>query len=212
MPKTALIATALALATGFAQAATDPAGDFLPSFTGTAVPALDLLSADVSFDPEANSFTLHARAAGPIAGAANVAFVFGFDRGGAVNQPFGPIGFGDVRFNSAVTLRADGTGTLGGNALAAAISGNDIFAVVPASLLPGNGRAPADFTWALWAVDTGVAGLPRNADFLQSGNFAVAVPVPEPGSLALMLAGLGSVGLLARRRSLAWAERAGAPT
>lgn len=197
--KTTLFLATLALAAQ-AQAAADPAGDLLSSFTGTPVAALDLLAADIGFDAAAGSFTLHARTAGPIAGEPGVAYVFGFDRGGAVNQPFAPIGFGDVRFNATVILRADGTGAVGGIPVTTAIAGQDIFAVVPAALLPGNGLAPAEFTWALWTIDTRIAGLPRNADFLGSGNFAVATPVPEPASLALMLAGVGALGSLVRGR------------
>jgi hypothetical protein len=42
--------------------------------------------------------------------------------------------------------------------------------------------------------------LPRNADFAPTANISVAV-VPEPETYALMLAGLGAVGVVARRRA-----------
>jgi len=198
--KNALIAVAtLGLAAG-AHAVTDASGDFLASFTGTPVGALDIRAADVSFDAAANTFVLHATAGGAIAGQPGVAFVFGFDRGGAVNQPFGGIGFPDVRFNATVTLRADGTGSIGSNPVTTAIAGNDIFGVVSASFLPSNGLQPADYTWALWAIDSRISGAPRNADFAGSGNFHVATPVPEPQTYALLLAGLAAVGGVARRR------------
>jgi len=196
----ALACAALAASAG-AHATTDAAGDFLASFTGTPVGALDIRAADVSFDAVANTFVLHATLAGPVAGAAGVAYVFGFDRGGSVNQPFAAIGFPDVRFNATVTLRADGTGVVGSNPVVTAISGNDVFGVVSASLLPSNGALPADYTWALWAIDSRISGAPRNADFAGTGNFAVAAVVPEPQSYALLLAGLAVVGSVARRRA-----------
>ena len=48
-PLRLLAAAAFALA-GQAHAATDAAGDFLASFTGTPLGALDILEADVTFD------------------------------------------------------------------------------------------------------------------------------------------------------------------
>lgn len=195
-----LLALTLLAASAGAHATTDAAGDFLASFTGTPVAALDIRAADVSFDAAANSFVLHAMLDGPVAGAAGAAYVFGFDRGGAVNQPFSAIGFPDVRFNATVTLRADGTGTVGSTPVVTAIAGNHIFGVVSASLLPSNGLLPANYSWALWAIDSRISGAPRNADFAGFGNFAVATAVPEPQTLALMLAGITVLGGLARRR------------
>ena len=76
------------------------------------------------------------------------AFVFGFNRGGAANQPFGAIGFGDMSFNAVALLRSDGTGNVGITPVDALVHGNRISAVLQASLLPSQGAAPQDFTWA----------------------------------------------------------------
>lgn len=192
-------AAAFALA-GQSHAAIDASGDFLASFTGTPAGALDILEANVTFDAVANNFLLHARTAGPIAGTPGAAYVFGFNRGGVTNAPFGPIGFPDVRFNATALLRANGTGTVGANAITPTIVGNDIFGTVSASLLPGSGLAPQDFTWALWSIDATIAGLPRNADFAPHANIAVAA-VPEPETYAMLGLGLLFVGFMARRRS-----------
>lgn len=197
--RTTLI-TALACA-GFtlsAEAAQDPAYDLLPSFTGTASSGLDLIEADVVFDSTSNSFSLTARTLGPVNDVPSGAFVFGFHRGGTANQPFGSIGFGDIGFNATALLRSDGTGSVGSNALQVLVQGNTISAHVPAALLPPQGFAPQDFTWALWSVDLAVTGLPRNADFISTSNLAVSA-VPEPASLALLLAGLVAVGSAVRR-------------
>jgi len=100
---TALVATAAAPA---AFAFDDPEGDLLPSFTGTQVGALDILQSSAVFDSTARSFTISATTSGPIAGAAGVAFAFGFDKGGASNSAFAAIGFPDLKFNAVTALRA----------------------------------------------------------------------------------------------------------
>ena len=194
----------LLVASGLAAAAnvfavTDPRGDFLPSFTGQRVAALDIVSADVAFDPAADVFDLHATTAGPIAGTKGAAYVFGFNLGGTTKTPFVAIGEPGVSFTSAVTLQSNGTGAVGATAVATRISGDDIFATVPAALLPTSGVADADVTWSLWSVDTGVAGLARNAAFAPDGQIRVSA-VPEPAPVALMGAGLGFLVLAVRRR------------
>lgn len=226
MTSHSLLATAAAAAVAIAgagpsfaaQTATDGVGDFLPSFGGTAAPALDLVNARVVFDAAANTFTLKARAQGDIGALSTGAYVFGFHRGGSANQPFSAIGFGDIAFNAAAMLRSDGSGNVGAIPLSATVLGNSISAVLSADMLPGWGTAPQDFTWALWSVDLAVTGLSRNADFISSNNLSVSVvglprsagfaigdhlsvsAVPEPASVALMLAGLMGIGAAARSR------------
>lgn len=194
-------AAALGLASQ-AHAVTDASSDFLASFTGAKVAALDILQADVSFDALANRFLLHASTAGAIADKPGIAYVFGFHRGGTANAPFGPIGFPDVLFNATAVLRSNGTGAVGANPITATIAGNDIFGTVSASLLPGNGFAPQDYQWALWSIDTRIAGLARNADFAPHASIPVAA-VPEPETYAMLVAGLLLVGAITRRRSRA---------
>ena len=191
-----------AAANAFAVAVADPRGDFLPSFTGRHVGALDIVSANVAFDAVDDTFLLHATMAGPIAGADGAAYVFGFNLGGTTKTPFVAIGEPGVAFTSTVTLRSNGSGAAGATAVAARISGDDIFATVPAALLPTSGVADADAAWTMWAVDTSVAGLARNADFAPDGEIRVSA-VPEPEPVALMGAGLGFLLLAARRRAAA---------
>lgn len=196
-----LVAAGLA-ATANAFAVTDPRGDFLPSFTGRHIGALDIVSADVAFDAADDTFLLHATTAGPIAGTSGAAYVFGFNLGGPTKTPFAAIGEPGVAFTSTVTLQSNGTGAAGATPVATRISGDDIFANVPAALLPTSGVADADAAWSLWSVDTTVAGLARNADFAPDGEIRVSA-VPEPAPVALMGAGLGFLLFAARRRAAA---------
>lgn len=201
MKKLSALVTALAFTgcTLSVQAAQDPAYDLLPSFTGTPSAGLDLIEADVVFDSDSNTFALQARTLGPITDLQSGALVFGFNRGGSANQPFGAIGFGDISFNATALLRGDGSGSIGSTVIKVQVKGDTVSAVLPASLLPSQGLAPQDFFWALWAVDLAVTGLPRNADFIAASNLNVSV-VPEPASLALLLAGIAVVGGTVRHR------------
>jgi hypothetical protein len=196
----AIAAATLAAGTN-AHAVTDAAGDFLPSYTGSQAGAYDILVADVSFDPGSATFSLHAKTAGDIASRVNAAYVFGFNRGGTANSPFGAIGVPDVSFNATAVMRSNGTGSVGANSFAVNVVGDEIFGTLSASLLPSNGATPDQYTWSLWSINSAITGLPRNADFAPTSNIAVAV-VPEPETYALMLAGLGAVGVVARRRSM----------
>ena len=188
-----------------AHAVTDAPGDFLSSFTGHPAAALDILSADVTFDAAHDTFLLRATTAGPIAGVNGAAYVFGFNTGGTANTPFATIGEPGVAFNATAVLKASGTGAVGTTAVATRIVGDEIFATLPASLLPSHGLADADYTWALWSIDSTIAGLPRNADFAPDANIRVSA-VPEPANLALLASGLGLIGFVARRRMVAAAR------
>ncbi len=189
-------------ATANAFAVTDPVGDFLPSFTGLHGAALDIVSADVAFDAAHDDFLLHATTAGPIAGTPNAAYVFGFDLGGTPKTPFGAIGEPGVAFTSTVTLHSNGTGAVGSTGVATRVAGDDIYAPVPAALLPTSGITDQQVTWALWSIDSSVAGLARNADFAPDGDTRVSA-VPEPAPIALMGAALGLLAFSARRRAIA---------
>lgn len=215
-----ILATAIAAALSPAVAPLADAAPFLPSYTGPQSEALDLSSVAVTFD--GTNFDLNSVFSAPIGSApAGSLFVWGVNRGAGVaafataaptatNPSIGS----NVLFDAVLAINP-GTGsanvvnTTNGMAtpLPAAdltISGDTINAVLPASLLPSTGFAPADYTFDLWPrVGTGL-----NDQIAQFGGATnstnpvnlSATLVPEPGSLAVLAGALTLLALALRPR------------
>jgi hypothetical protein len=183
---------------------TDPVGDFLPSFTGTASPDLDVTSFSVSLDSSATTFSLGAVLAGDINPALPGFYVIGIDTGSGTIAPFAGIGEPNVRFNQAILVQKNGTATLGANALTVLLSGNQFIVSVPVSLLPSTGVAPASYGFNLWPRDSSVSGTGSISDFAPNNALlttsGVVTALPEPGTWLMMLLGFGLVGMTMRVR------------
>lgn len=200
----ALALLSLPLTSHALDSITDAKGDFLPTFAGSAASTdLDVLSASVFYNPGTDVFTLRATMDGLIGSTATGLYVWGVNRG-AGTAAFASNGITGVRFDRVILLRPDGTGSIGGvGALpggSITISGKTITATVSGSLLPSTGFNKLDYTWNLWPRDTAFSGFAAISDFAPNNSNFTTTPVPEPGSAALLLGGLGIVAFVARRR------------
>lgn len=199
---------ALAVMPSLARATTitDPANDFLTTFTGTRSGALDVLSAFVLYD--GTTFRIGATVNAPISTFPTALYVFGFDRGaGSRTSNFNSLGLNGVIFDSVITVT--GNGVTGGRDLvagaaltlptgAATITGSSFEVDFPASLLPSQGLQPGQYGVNLWPRDPASprpAGVTTTdfqiADFAPNNATFAASPVPEPGTLALFGTALG---------------------
>lgn len=205
----AMAAPSLARATTI----TDPANDFLATFTGTRSGTLDVLSAFVLYD--GTTFRIGATVNAPISTFPSALYVFGFDRGaGSRTANFDSLGLNGVIFDSVITVT--GAGVTGGRDLvagaaltlpsgAATIAGSSFEVDFPASLLPSQGLQPGQYGVNLWPRDPASprpAGVTTTdfqiADFAPNNATFAASPVPEPGTLALF--GTAAALLAWRRR------------
>jgi hypothetical protein len=205
-------ATILVGSPAFAQAISDPVGDYLPTFTGTEDPALDIISASAVFD--GNNFTFSSTSAGAV-GVTGSLYIFGINRGaGTARLASGSPSIGaSVLWDAVAVLFPDGTGrvvtfpTAGPptiTTLPGVVTVNDdaISGVFSASLLGSTGFSPGDYTFTGWSrlrLNPAADGTNAEiADFAASG--ATVTTVPEAPTWAMMIMGFGVAGRLLRRR------------
>lgn len=204
LPYVLACSAALLVATP-AQAATvfDPAGDFLPSYSGPQLADLDILSFTVLYNSTTNIFTLGWTTAGAIDPATAGFYVIGVDTGLGANAPFGSIGAPNVIFDQALLIQKSGAATLAGaNVGTASIVGNSASINLAATLFPSTGRAAGAYGFNIWPR-SGAAGNGAVSDFAPNNGLLSAVP--EPRSWGLLLLGFVGIGLAMRgRRRRQW--------
>lgn len=194
-----LIVSSPALATATVS---DPVGDFLPSFTGTASPDLDVTSFSVSLDPSNTTFTLGAVLAGDVNTSLPGFYVIGVDTGHGANAPFGNIGEPNVVFDQVIVVQKNGTAMLGGNSLTTLLSGNEFIVSVPVSLLPSTGFAAQNYGFNIWPrFGSTVTGNGQISDFAPNNTLLTSVGLlPEPATWLSMILGFGLIGGMMRFR------------
>lgn len=188
----------------------DPAGDFLPTYTGAVGGDLDVVSIDVR--RTFANIILGATMAGPLGTTPGAIFVWGIDRGqGTARFVAGTPSVGaGVLFDSVVVLRPDGTGNFidllnaaNNFALptgAVVVDGADLTATVAVNRVPSTGFAVANFGYNLWPRLGSVPGNAGISDFAPDASVITASFVPEPATWTLLLAGFAGAGVMARRR------------
>ena len=183
----------------------DAAGDFLPTYTGPRNPIangdMDILRAQVFFD--GRNFLFTSTSAGNISSTPGAFFVWGMNRGAGTAR-FSTLAPG-VLFDWVLSITPGGAistrDLISGvsttiDASSVTISGANITALIPATLLPSQGFSLADFTANLWPRVPG--GLEGISDFAPDNSNMRVTVTPEPATFALMATGM--FGLLAARR------------
>lgn len=212
------ILAALFAIPAYAEVVLDPVGDFLPTYTGARAGDLDVLRAGVTFD--GTNFTFDSAQNGRVGTTPTGFYVWGVDRGQGTAR-FGLIsgtgtgGTYDARgvvFDSVLAIRPNGASSVTNLTTATPtvvnlptssilVNGNELRAIVPASLLPSGGLAFEQYGFNLWPRDAAApAGNGQISDFAPDSRTFRAGTVPEPTSWALLVLG-GLLGWSTRRRA-----------
>lgn len=208
----ALLCAAALLALAAAQPAKagiiDPAGDFLPTYTGAANGDMDVLAASVEL--LGGTLRFSTTLAGPVGTTAGGFYVWGIDRGLGTERFLAgvpPIGAG-VAFDSVLILRPDGSGQFndlvdGTNSVAISsgitISGNTIVGTLPTSRLVPHGFALDAFEYNVWPRQ-GAGQNVQISDFAPDAATFLA-DVPAPATVPLLAGALLGLAGLRRRAS-----------
>jgi hypothetical protein len=188
-----------------ATTVTDPANDFIPTFTGTKSADLDVVSFSVTLT--GSVFDLSLTTNGPIGTLPSSLYVFGVNRGAATSN-FAAIGVSGVVFDAVIT--ATGTGVLGGRDLVtntaitfgnskASINGNTLDVLVDESLLPSLGLTALQYGFSVWPRDSSVSGNGQISDFAPNDGTMTA-SVPELATWGMLLLGFAGIGAMTYRR------------
>lgn len=188
-----------------AATTSDPAGDFLATYTGPQNGDLDILAASVTFN--GTVFRLSSTQNGAVGTSIGSLFVWGINRGaGSARLALGsPVVGQNVLFDAVAVLFPDGSARVatfpaaGAPVItplagAASANGNTITGLIPLALLPSTGLAPENYTFTLWSrrrVDPALDG--TNAEIADFAPALIA-GVPEPESWTMLIAGLALTG------------------
>jgi len=198
-------AAALALA-GAAQATTvaDPTGDFIATYTGPHQDDLDVTSFSVTYNNAMSAFLIQSAMAGTIDPLLGGFYAIGVNTGTGPAS-FASIGRPDVKFNQVISVRKDGSASIGANTLpggSVTITDNAFAVIVPLSLLPTTGFDALQYGFNIWPRSSTTPGTAVISDFApENATISVAgSAVPEPASWAMMALGFGACGLALRTR------------
>jgi hypothetical protein len=196
----ALMAASTLAPGAHATTVTDPANDFISTYTGPHDADLDVVSFSVTYNSSLSSFLLQSTMAGMIDTTKDGFYAIGVNTGTPTSN-FGAIMHPGVVFNRVISVQKAGTASIAGVQLtpgSVSVSGNAFSVVVPLSMLPSTGFAPEQYGFNIWPRSASSGGTAVISDFAPEDS-TIAAAVPEASTWAMMAMGFGALGATLRR-------------